>query len=1016
MSYVSRYGIALAITLCVALSMLTVAAVPIAYAQNAKTKYIIWTRVPMDQVVDAMGKKIDVYLFGVRPYIAKELMKRKDLVLYKAPGGIVDYILNPAPVAIVETKSKISKEEAAKALGVNPIAISRISYDSKKDVTTIELCVQPSKLPDTFKVVRNSTQLINIFCFKDIRFAVNYLIDRKFVVENLYSGLAIPMYIVYSTADPTYAVLYDIAVKYQFPYDPEYAKKVISNVLSAVGAVYKDGKWYFRGKPISVIIIGREEDERKELAKMLASELEKLGITIVLQILSFGPAITKVYCTDPMDFQWHVYTEGWGKGSIDKWDPWMVTQFAAPWFGFMPGWQESSFWNYQNETIDKLTEIIALGKFKSEEEFVQDLRKAVIMAEEEAIRIWIATTLTVFPAVKSLKGVTLNLGSGLRDTVLNLRSWYIPGTDTIRVGHMWVWTSRTVWNPYGGFSDVYSVDPMRATTDPWVWRNPFNGEPMPLRVSYEVYTAGPNGTIDVPTDAIRWDAKNDRWVYVGKNVKATSMVVFDLSKLIGTHWHNGMTITWADILGHYALLWDAAFDPEKASIESSIAASLRPSLEPIVAIKPLIKEKKLIVYINYWHFDPNYIADAAVISIYNPVEIDVAMNYLVYIAKTFAFSGTRARTANIPQLNLVLPDHAKAIADALRKLENAFDEWKKIFTLPDGTVLMSVDEWMQRIEADLKWINTYSNAWISDGPFMLVYFDKDKQMLKLEAFNDPTYPIKPDELYFGVPSPVKILSVNVEGGAYVGLDTIVVVNVLEQPKTHVLYVLYDPATGKIILKGEATRVSKGVYRIVIPGDVTKNLKPDYIYTLNIFAYSEEVTLPDSVSYVLRFAIPSTEIMKTISKVASELTAKISNVTAKLTSEINEITSSLSSKIKSVAAQLSAISSTLSKAIEDLSASISQSLSKFSAMVSASLQNVSVSVAGEIDKVVKKTDELSSKVDSLSLSIESLSKSVKELKSSVNKLNSALSTLLGLVAATLGISVVGVAATIVLRKR
>ena len=71
----------------------------------------------------------------------------------------------------------------------------------------------------------------------------------------------------------------------------------------------------------------------------------------------FGPAIASVYGTDPATFDWNLYTEGWGRGSAERYDSAGVNQFCAPWLGNMPGWKEVGFWQYENATLDQIGHI-----------------------------------------------------------------------------------------------------------------------------------------------------------------------------------------------------------------------------------------------------------------------------------------------------------------------------------------------------------------------------------------------------------------------------------------------------------------------------------------------------------------------------------------------------------------------------------------------------------------------------------------------------------------------------------
>jgi hypothetical protein len=68
----------------------------------------------------------------------------------------------------------------------------------------------------------------------------------------------------------------------------------------------------------------------------------------------FAPALLTVYGTDPALLQWHIYTEGWGRGAAERYDSGTINQMYAPWLGNMPGWQEVGFWQYEHERLDEV--------------------------------------------------------------------------------------------------------------------------------------------------------------------------------------------------------------------------------------------------------------------------------------------------------------------------------------------------------------------------------------------------------------------------------------------------------------------------------------------------------------------------------------------------------------------------------------------------------------------------------------------------------------------------------------
>ena len=61
----------------------------------------------------------------------------------------------------------------------------------------------------------------------------------------------------------------------------------------------------------------------------------------------------------------------------------------APWFSNMPGFNDPTYWNYQNDLLDSLTQKIYTGDFNSEKERDQLIQEAVIEGVNESVRIFV---------------------------------------------------------------------------------------------------------------------------------------------------------------------------------------------------------------------------------------------------------------------------------------------------------------------------------------------------------------------------------------------------------------------------------------------------------------------------------------------------------------------------------------------------------------------------------------------------------------------------------------------------
>jgi len=799
--------------------------------KGPKTDVIIFKAVPLDQAAAALRSgDIDYYIYALRPAQAEALIGVSGIKLYNAPARINSFVLNPAP----DPK------------GLNPFSI------------------------------------------REVRFAVNYLINREYIVTTILKGLAAPMYCHLSPYDPDYTVVYDIIAKYEFKYNPSLANTIITKALTEAGAEKVGGKWYYNGSPIRIKFVIRVEDHRKELGDMLASELERLGFEVERLYMTFREAIPTVYATNPADFKWHIYTEGRGKGAPEKYDYSTINQFYAPWYTYMPGWQEPTFWNYENKTIDELGQKIYKGAFTSKEERDELYRKVTEMGIQEAVRIFVVTTLDTYAARTEVKGLTLDLGAGLR-SIFNPREAYVEGRNTLRIGHLWVWTEGTAWNPIGGFQDVYSVDIYRAVYDPWVWRNPFNGLPIPFRVTYTVETAGPKGTLKVPSDAFLWDAKTRSWKYVGDGVTAVSKVTFDLSKFVGAKWHYGQTITWADVLYPIYQLYDITYNESKASLEGSVAATYK-ELLPMFKGFRVVGGKYLEVYIDYWHFDENYIADMAVLtSVPNPWEVMFATDLLVFNDQKYGYSETTAEKLGVPWLSLVLKGHAEDVKKKLMELRDKGVIPKEVFTLPNGTSYITVDDALKRYDAAIKWIDTYGHAEISNGPYYVYAYDPANQYCELRAFRDATYPFSPGDWYFGEPERVGIVSVGIPS-VVPGGDAQIIVDLKGPSPLHVKYLIKDPVSGEVLTFGSAGAVAPDRFLIQLPSALTSQLRPGGIYEVTIIGYSDQSALLTAEKHFLS-VLNIQPIQSGIAAVASQMNASLKELSLRLTEKMDDLSAS-----------------------------------------------------------------------------------------------------------------------------
>lgn len=568
----------------------------------------------------------------------------------------------------------------------------------------------------------------NPFSVKEVRYALNYLVDRNLIVDEILNGYGSPMISAYKPYDPDYLLVLGTLQSFNFQYDPSLAEQMIHDGLTKAGAQKTDGKWYFNSKPIRITIFIRNDDEvRQAIGEILVSELQKMGFEVKAEYGDLTKAFTVVYGSNPADMQWNLYTEAYTMSGFVRYDSVILSQMYSPWFSNMPGFNNPGYWNYENSSLDGISKSVFVGNFTSSETRATLLNEGVKEGIQESVRIFLAAQVDQYVANKRVHGIINDFGAGItsRFTPINSRD----DSGTMRIGVAKIY--QGAWNPVAGFTDSYSQEMSAPTMDPGDFKNPYTGFTIPVRTTWVVKTAGPSGKLEVPSNAIRWDPSLQKWVQVGNGSEATSKVTFHMKF---SDWHNGRPMDMNDVLyGVYFLYqwgWDGAaqtntYDPEYSPKANQAADTL-------VGVRVLDNDT-IEVYQNYWHFDQNEIADSAEVWPSMPWEMMYAMEKSVVDGK-LAFSRSEAISKNIDWLSLVVPRDAQIMQSYLDGFGKANDIPPPLQGLANSTYCNL------RYNASSSWIAKHGNAVISNGPFYLDSYLPEARTITLKAFENPTYP------------------------------------------------------------------------------------------------------------------------------------------------------------------------------------------------------------------------------------------------------------------------------------
>ena len=674
------------------------------------------------------------------------------------------------------------------------------------------------------------SESFNPFSITDVRFALNYLVDRKLIVNELIGGYGRTMISNYGTFAADYLSIIDELESFHFKYNPSLANQLITEELEKAGAKKIDDSWYYDEKQIEITFFIRSDDPvRKSIGEILSSELENIGFKINKDFGDLNKAFVVVYGSDPADQKWHLYTEGWGSSGFTKYDSVGLAQMYSPWFSNMPGNNNPGYWNYENAQLDSLTKKIYISDFTSAEERISLIEEATKVGVSESVRIFLASKTDQYVANDSIDGVINALGAGVptRFTPINVKS----DSDSLAVGVKQIYQGS--WIPIAGFSDVYSNQIWLNLYDPGVFSHPFTGKTIPIRTQWQVENFGTDSKIMVPEDAIIWDIENQRWEEVGINHEATSKVTFDL--ILG-NWHHEQNMDMNDILysTYFLLEWGSEQRENDKTYDSEFSPQAAQNAKTLVGIKP-IDHDTIEIYVDYWHFDEAEIASWSTPWSSMPWEIVAASEKAVLDGKV-SFSRSGGISKNVNWLSLIIPNDARIIQQYLIQL-------KESEYIPPS-LQNSQHDWQyfeQRYDAAISWIEQNNHAIISNGPFYLDNYSPESRTITIKSFDSDGYPFESGKWgeFEQIKFP-KITDIMISDVVNLGNSFTIQVQAEDSSKIHYFV---SNSRGETVSSG-INSIHNNLSEIMITEEDASNLNVG-ANTLKIFASSDEVLRPDT---------------------------------------------------------------------------------------------------------------------------------------------------------------------------
>jgi len=573
----------------------------------------------------------------------------------------------------------------------------------------------------TFNPAPSANGTFNPFALQQVRFAMNYLIDREAIVKNVHNGFGSVLFTNINQAHPSYDAVQPVLEEYAIAYNKTKALAIIDSAMTGAGAKKVAGVWTYNGKNATVIVLISESNaDMKAIAEFAAAALSNAGFAVDRQYMKKEDKTTP-YEFDPAELKWNVGVGAWIYYSASRYE-----DVFFPGLDYQEGW-----YKFENKKLENL--YARLSNYSTEIEW-QEINSEIARLElNDSVGMWVSASDTVFAARKEVLGLSDDNFIGLR-SYANLRSAYVQGKKSLTIAADYLYMQGDSWNNYV-VESISMMDVHNSITDPITVSNPQTLKTQPYRWGYKIETAGPNGKLDVPADAVLWNTSADQWQAVGKNASATSKTTYDLSKYVGAKWHHNATITLADALYFAASVWDASLDVQK---NGSASFKYNSYFATVRGIK--VAGSTLEVYEDSTGFtDDAYLGFERMFRRAVPWEIAAAQDKVFYQSdgKYVQTDYYKPKSSNATSLVLVNATHIKAVTDAMDVLN--YSQVAPYFTIA-GKAYATPADLAQRQALVHKWVAAYGHLIVSDGPYMMTGFNPLTGAITLKAFRDSTYP------------------------------------------------------------------------------------------------------------------------------------------------------------------------------------------------------------------------------------------------------------------------------------
>jgi hypothetical protein len=297
--------------------------------------------------------------------------------------------------------------------------------------------------------------------------------------RKIFGGLARPRFLPIGTAVPDFARLAAQARELEVRYQPDRARAlaVIEEEMTALGAEQHGGDWHYRGRPVTLRILIRSDDIRRQVGDYVANLMEDIGFRTERLYRSAEEASRIWIASDPAAGQWNIYTGSWvsilvRRDTSDSFDFYYTPRGRAD-----PLWQAYD----PDPEFDAIAERLSRGEYADLAEREDMMARALALAMRDSARVWLVDQSQIVPRAAAVQ-VAADLAGGVRGSQI----WPLTLRFRDRVGGRMTFAAPSVltepWNPVAGTNWLFDRMVLRAINDAPLLPDPYTGLYRPQRV------------------------------------------------------------------------------------------------------------------------------------------------------------------------------------------------------------------------------------------------------------------------------------------------------------------------------------------------------------------------------------------------------------------------------------------------------------------------------------------------------------------------------------------------------